>query len=1259
MAERNSDGGGSSSFNLNSLLALLTLAGSLWLVSHKLTSDRPVIPAAGPRDSVGEQTLAARLWEDPFKIPDGQGGRGDEAQTETNLNAFLEQIRERSQSPNQVLLLPVMLSGGNYGEDQESRIRSRFAIVSALGRSGYAPEDAEHVGTLTIPWPGRQEVERAKQRTKPVLANLWTGNKPFGTSTSLRMDLRYEWYRPRTFFPRAGQPQWNVLVLWVDDSFFEDDPLLRLPLLLEPLMDSTRLQTTNLPAVALIGPRRSSTLRAMLPGPLARTASMSAKNPSLWALAKKILQHVEIYCATPSAMDEVLVSATDYPSPRAAISNELCNTAGFKSFHNFTATDAQLAHEVFAELALGGTDLAEADNHVVLISESDTFYARVLSLTYAAELAVRQSEKTTNAISHRDFITGYVEGMNQMPENFHSFVYLRGLDGQTMGGNSETEGRAGNERKPKADLASFEELRNWTPDANKAEGRAQFDYLSRLGGQLAELQAQLHREDRGGIEAIGIVGSDVYDTLLILQALRPQFPDATFFTTDLDARFLSPREREWTRDMLVVSGFGLALHPDLQHEVAPFRDSAQTAQFAATLAALGDTNLLQLAFVPPRRFEIGSHAPVDLSVSNALLPVIDPAANTNSPWLHPLTVREAHRVHAGWNILLAFTILMAVLTTCWFWGPLRRLTVDGFRLPCLGLDYSEEDVGGQEGAKELLNQLHATTEPIFKPLKDEKVKIEKQFTEQHKSRREQDENSQEPAAELVTLLNRMQKREDFPAEDDEEAAQLFHDFPSARVRPWLFPAKFWRALRPFEKCYRTRRFLDACLDKLAAPLLALDADQIKVETSALLAAQSAREAAREIFLLRCQRLVWFWIGVVFFGALALWLGCAMWNDAFGRPDGEPFSLTNGASEWPAEILRLAVCAAAVGFSFKLHRRLREALFELTRKFRLSFSQSADRPHPTSILFLAKQIRATNPLQRKPLFAQLRHLIKQILLGQRPLFQKPDSATDVCALDIWRQYREESRLAQRVERIVLPMILCIVLCACIFGLFHQDPFDGVRGLTARWWNRSLICSSGFLFMALAFLTMDASRLCRRFILALNEGTTRYPEATRRYFQQQRGNINADYLSDWIDLQLIVELTERVGKLVYYPAGLLFVLLLARNGWWDTLSWPPVLIFVFAISLVLAMASVLILQHAAKDAKGAAEEHLATKVKTLQARTAPSPEQNDATQAKQLLDEIRELRGGAFAPFWQNPVVGAIFASSGGVTLLQIMIWLINR
>src|SRR5437899_491291 len=126
MAERES-GGGSSPINLNSLLALVTLAGGVWLVSHKLTSNRPVIPAGGPREFVGEQKVEARLWEDPFKTADeGRGTTNDFS--EVRLGPLIKRIGRRIDATTRVLLLPVMISSGQYSEDQESRIRSRFAI---------------------------------------------------------------------------------------------------------------------------------------------------------------------------------------------------------------------------------------------------------------------------------------------------------------------------------------------------------------------------------------------------------------------------------------------------------------------------------------------------------------------------------------------------------------------------------------------------------------------------------------------------------------------------------------------------------------------------------------------------------------------------------------------------------------------------------------------------------------------------------------------------------------------------------------------------------------------------------------------------------------------------------------------------------------------------------------------------------------------------------------------------------------------------
>ncbi|MDB6019249.1 MAG: hypothetical protein JWR19_3738 [Pedosphaera sp.] len=1257
MAERDSEGGGSSPLNLNSLLALLTLAGGIWLVSHNLASNRPVTPAGGTRSFVGEQTLEARLWEDPFKSADQHAGNNSEVQTQANLNILIEQIHERRESTNDILLLPVMLSGGQYSEDQESRIRSRFAIVSALGQSGFAPEDAEHIGALKIQWPTQHEVGRVKQRTNTVEGTdntLWK-QMVAGTNGSFYMDLRYEWYQPRTFFPHTGSSQPKVLVIWLDDSFFEEDPLLCLPLLLESLIDKddgTR--------VSMMGPRRSATLRAMLPGPLSRVESMSViPNQGLELLASNVLQHIDLYCATPSAMDEVLVTNCD-DIPRKSVKAEI-ERNGFKSFHNFAATDAQLAREIFNELSLGDVDMIDTNNHVVLISEWDTFYGRTLSLTYAAELALRQTSPT-NKTRRSDFVQGYIQGKIPMPTNFHSFVYLRGLDGQTVGENSATGSHtAGNKDGAKERPTSIEELRNWVPDANKAEGQAQFDYLARLGGQLADLELQLQREDRGHIKAVGIVGSDVYDTLLILQALRPQFPEAVFFTTDLDARFCHPRERDWTRDLLVASGYGLTLHPDLQQGVAPFRDSAQTAQFAAALAALGNTNLNELVAVSPRRFEIGNHMAVDLSVSNALLAMAShPTDPTHGPWLHPLTLSETYKAHPDYaqshlrlGLFSAFVLVAAI---CWFWIPLRRLTMSGWNFCGEALDYSEEDVGGPEGAEALLKQLRASSEPICQWMLEqlpppfrtpwpapppssgspespslqpvgpaeayykfllEKEQSAKQTTAQQETRYTEEKHLEAQAAALVVLLNRMLKHEDFPPQSIAAAIHFARQRCSQMPR-WLYGGTTRRLRERFDQ----RRLLDKLLKKLTS---------VSTPVAALNTAAAARKAAVEIFGLRCRRLVCFWITAIGFGALAFGLGNAMWHDTFNRPDGEPFSLKNGVSAWPAQVLRFFVFASAVCFSFGLYYRMREAFFALTRKFRLSLPR----------------LPAKTPLARAEIFSQLFFFFLHA--------KTPQSSDHICASKLWSVYRENGHFSRRMLRIALPLLLYIGLFVVLF----DQPFDAVRGPTALRWNRALVSCAGIGFLVLALFTVDAVLLCRQFILKLNLESTDYPEATRHHFSRQWGNLSAEYLNGWIGLQLIAELTERVGRLVYYPALLLFVLMLARNGWWDRWAWPPPLILIFISNLVLALASVAILQQTAKEAKRKTEESLAAKLKQLQARIAADAEQNDAAQAERLLEEIRQLQRGAFALFWKNPVVTTVFVSSGGMTALQVLIWFMGR
>jgi hypothetical protein len=191
-----------------------------------------------------------------------------------------------------------------------------------------------------------------------------------------------------------------------------------------------------------------------------------------------------------------------------------------------------------------------------------------------------------------------------------------------------------------------------------------------------------------------------------------------------------------------------------------------------------------------------------------------------------------------------------------------------------------------------------------------------------------------------------------------------------------------------------------------------------------------------------------------------------------------------------------------------------------------------------------------------------------------------------------------------------------------------------------------------------MTIDAARLCRWFIQCLSEAPTNYPLATTDHFSRLRGDVDRRYLDEWIDLQLIADLTERVGRLVYCPFIVFFLLLLARNEWWDRWPWPWILIIIFVFNLILAAASVIILQNAARKAKNEAEATLEAKVKRLQAATAESQAQNNANQAEKLLEEIRTLRRGAFVPFWENPVLGAILLPSGGLGVLQILFWLMG-
>src|SRR5262249_5100329 len=140
----------------------------------------------------------------------------------------------------------------------------------------------------------------------------------------------------------------------------------------------------------------------------------------------------------------------------------------------------------------------------------------------------------------------------------------------------------------------------------RALGQGQFDYLHRLADLIREQDEILRDKDGRGIEAIGVLGSDTYDKLLVLQALRPILPNALYFTTDLDALYLDPAASAYTRNLLIASSFNLRLRPERQGKIPPFRSSYQTAGFLATRQAISAEGGDRPPPIPALLFEVGS-----------------------------------------------------------------------------------------------------------------------------------------------------------------------------------------------------------------------------------------------------------------------------------------------------------------------------------------------------------------------------------------------------------------------------------------------------------------------------------------------------------------------------------------------------------------------------------------------------------------------------------------------------------------------------
>ncbi|MFQ5334529.1 MAG: hypothetical protein ACE5DN_00480 [Flavobacteriales bacterium] len=676
----------------------------------------------------GSQDVQARLWQDPFAAAAGHkhAREKDVAQirmtgkvvipplnkrkpttarvdikpskesdintplenTPHSFNKLTEQIaNEFEESKKPVNILSVMVSAGPYPEDEERRLRRRYAVIAGLAASGYQPEDAAHIGYV-------DDLPEA----------YCLGNHQ--DDSLLPAIMPYEWFK-------NDEEDSYFLLLWLDEDAFTRHPLCKLDFLLGKIKTRAGKQdTTAIGKLRIIGPSRSGTLKAMI---------KDLSNEDGPAVFPNLKNNAQIFSAMATAQDNQLTSDASWHEVDSGLDmvEQKFKKHDIPLFRTI-ANDGGLAEVMVEELNKRIFDISDDKKienfQIALVSEWDTLYGRTLPDAFAdkiRELAwkeqstefdnflakvlfnqdshtrlkqkqdqrkmakrkweqaliswkrakakwIEAQNNSEDAKEWRDAVSGVKDAEKKRlaaekkeaaeewksaeekwkaakkklknieetwepakamrgakndwkqaqqdwgdakreweKEHIYRFSYLRGIDGKIAGGAKQN--KSGNKgEKQKAESNTL---------IDRPAGKSQRDYLRRLANDMQLKDQQLKNEGRKGIRAIGILGSDVYDKLMVLRVLRQRFPKAIFFTTDLDASLLHPAEFRWTRNMLVASSFNLKIadYKELQRikeeasnhladilmnatkaTIPQFRDVYQTSVYISTLWATNE-----------------------------------------------------------------------------------------------------------------------------------------------------------------------------------------------------------------------------------------------------------------------------------------------------------------------------------------------------------------------------------------------------------------------------------------------------------------------------------------------------------------------------------------------------------------------------------------------------------------------------------------------------------------------------------------------
>lgn len=1163
-------GDSGSSIPYTAISVVVLFLTTTYLGQHGFEAWRPTDTDTSKRLQLAEPPVEARLWEDPLSALDrhrvklkepcstdskaaagsapvtrapAAADRGTDPACLIGQPLDAAKFRGLFSKGDSVTLIAAMLPGAALVGAEEARRRTRYAVLAGLNAAGFVPSDSERMGLLRVP---RCESFAGCAQDEP------------GAGDSTRMDIVYETLS-------APGPRYAV-VLWIDDTTIGRRWLSAITLLLTDLTPATSANVQ----LRILGPSGSDLLVRALDADLTEMANDVHKaNLTNFAAKWRTLVKLRLISPQSTAPAEQLRSAA-HLTPYCFQFEGDCIDRSFEArlgevaarfawavgdaplglrelqrplFVRMVGTDDLLTERLLAELRGRGLCSTGPRKRVILIGEWDSIYARTFSETLQGGLKCPDEE-------------GEID--------LQSYSYLRGLDGVTIGDSTSQTRRSGDSNRGDA-KAPIE----WP------EGRPQSDYVRRLVQEILKDNA-----DRP-VHAVGMIGSDVHDKLVLVQALRDAFPDRVLFTTDMDARLLHPSVMRYMRNVIVASSLPLAWNEEAEssaalrsrqpaNRIGPFRDTYQTATFlAARLAVVADNisdcskpehaeNLecrVAEATATPRVFEIARDGMVELPLKGV----------SDS--------EKGRRVLAAKVVFAVFLVLTGLMVVGYPGPAMRHARLWWSNAPQEPFGPSYAVVAGLEVAALAY------------------------------------------AAAVVAELAAPGIAGAWGPPLSSAAAAMFFWTSVYPGTPWV------QALRPGVK-------------------------------------QADSGAAWACFVGQ--------LCLVVVVALVPW---ALLESAAARnPDAdmrEPFAVLSGVSAWPSQLLRTLVVVLFAWFLDEIWCRSAEAVGAIEKKYRLS---SAGAP-----------AAGTPPGWPTRIWQGLK-----VWFFWRPDVLLPGGRVDGAKL--WREYRLLMDNGTRALRVVVWSVLAMALIFASAWLINHLTGDvpseiPARGFTDRglFWG-TVIVSAGAIIVLLVMVG-DVTILTSRFVAMLKRGRTVYPPETIARFAAELGpqrqaqactllaaspNQRSDgsapqpdrnsLLDDWIDARLLAEHTAAIGRLIVFPFILVALLVVARSQLLDNWYIGGAVLVGLVVYVLWAIAMAALLNYDAEQARQKALRGMEADLRWLK---GAGPDLDKFTDGfPDLIEQVRKLREGAFAPFFEQSLVQAILVplgGAGGVQLISLLMY----